>query len=217
MRPMTAIELASLDETLPVGLWVPASERGRLVRALATLIRQLDAWERDATVHAREVAALSVELASRLGLAVDEVRQIRLGALLHDVGKLAVPDEILAKPGPLDVGEWELMRRHPRAGERVLEPMLECSEAVTDACVETVLAIVRFHHERWDGDGYPDRLAGESIPLGARIVAVADAFQAMTERRPYRAPRSRAEALAELERGAGRQFDPKLVQLLAAA
>ena len=214
---MTALELASLDATLPAAPSARAAERGRLVRALASLIAQLQAWERDATDHAREVAALSVDLALRVGVVSDEIRQIRLGALLHDVGKLAVPDEILAKPGPLDVGEWELMRRHPGAGERYLEPVLERSEAVTHGCVETVLAIVRSHHERWDGRGYPDRLAGEEIPLGARIVAVADAFQAMTERRPYRSPLSRTAALAELSREAGRQFDPSLVSLLTAA
>ena len=185
-----------------------APDRGRLARSLAALIERLEDREHDASGHARDVAALSVQIASHLGMSPDETRLIRLGALLHDVGKLAVPDEILAKPGPLDDGEWEVMREHPSAGERVLEPLLSGSAAVNQRCIETVLAIVRWHHERWDGRGYPDRLAGDAIPLGARIVAVADAFQAMIERRPYRDALSRRDALQEVTREAGRQFDP---------
>ena len=190
------------------------SARSRLARALAELIERLEAREHDTSGHSRDVAALAGEIASRLGVPGDEARQIRLGALLHDIGKLTVPDEILTKRGPLTDDEWELMREHPSAGEQVLEPLLRDSGALTVECVRTVLEIVRWHHERWDGAGYPDRLAEEAIPLGARIVAVADAFQAMIERRPYRSARSRLEAVAELSREAGRQFDPSVAELI---
>jgi HD-GYP domain-containing protein (c-di-GMP phosphodiesterase class II) len=214
---MTDVALRNLDDSLPAPPSIPESARGRLRRALGALMEELERRERDATGHAREVAELAVEIASRLGLSADEIRQIRLGALLHDVGKLAVPDDILAKPGPLTEDEWALMREHPSAGERFLEPLLERSGAVTAAGVRTVLAIVRWHHERWDGAGYPDRLAGDEIPLGARIVAVADALRAMTERRPYRSALSPEAALAEVSREAGRQFDPSVASVVIAA
>jgi len=180
------------------------------------LIDQLEARERDASGHACDVARLAVELASGLDLPPSDVRRIQLGAVVHDVGKLAVPRAILVKPGPLCESEWELMRLHPTAGEQFLGPVFDSRTALTDACMETVRAIVRWHHERWDGRGYPDGLRGDAIPLCARIVAVADAFQAMIERRPYRRTLSREQALAELEREAGHQFDPALPTLLAA-
>ena len=192
------------------------SARTDLALTLATLIERLEEREHEAARHARDVAALAVEIAERIGLSVDETQQIRLGALLHDIGKLAVPDEILSKPGPLTEREWTLMRAHPSAGEAVLEPILERNGGAATACARAVLMIVRWHHERWDGDGYPDRLAADEIPVGARIVAVADAFQAMVERRPYRDARSREDAMAEVVREAGRQFDPATVDSLLA-
>ena len=123
-------------------------------------------------------------------------------AELHDVGKMAIPDEILQKPGPLTQDEWAFVRRHPLVGERIL--------SVAPALLP-VAKIVRSCHERWDGSGYPDGVAGEEIPLGARIVAVCDAFDAMINPRPYRAARSVEEALQELRACSGTQFDPTVV------
>jgi putative nucleotidyltransferase with HDIG domain len=199
-----------------LGSDAPDSAGSDLARTLAGLLDRLEQREQDAGTHAREVATLAVEIARRLGLSADETEEIRLGALLHDVGKLAVPDEILAKPGPLTEREWELMREHPSVGEAVLQPLLDRNGDCPATFVRTVLTIVRWHHERWDGDGYPDRLAAKEIPLGARIVAVADAFQAMLERRPYRSALSREDAIAEVAREAGRQFDPDSVASLLA-
>ncbi len=214
---MTDLALeTNVRHSLPSPASASRSACGQLVRTLASLIDRLEQRERYATRHARDVAALSVKIAARLGLLPDEVRQVRLGALLHDVGKLSVPDGILSKPGPLSTGEWSVMREHPGAGERTLAPLLRHSEAVDEGSVENVLSIVRWHHERWDGRGYPDGLAGDEIPLGARIVAVADAYQAMRERRPYRSALSREDALAELARESGGQFDPTAVALLLA-
>ena len=128
------------------------------------MIDQLEARERDASGHACDVARLAVELASGLDLPPSDVRRIQLGAVVHDVGKLAVPRAILVKPGPLCESEWELMRLHPTAGEQFVGPVFDSRTALTDACMETVRAIVRWHHERWDGRGYPDGLRGDAIP-----------------------------------------------------
>jgi two-component system, cell cycle response regulator len=127
-------------------------------------------------------------------------------AELHDVGKMAIPDAILEKTGPLDEAEWSFMRRHTIIGERIL---------LAAPALRSAARLVRSCHERWDGAGYPDELAGDSIPLGARVVAVCDAFHAMTTDRPHRPRRSRAEALMELRRCAGAQFDPAVVEAFA--
>src|SRR5262249_58843793 len=111
------------------------------------------------------------------GLDLEAVRSVELGAVLHDIGKVRVPESILNKPGKLTETEWEIMKTHPEVGERILSPIQS---------LQAVLPIVRHHHERWDGTGYPDALAGRAVPLGARIVAVCDAYRAMTEDRPYR-------------------------------
>ena len=158
-------------------------------------------------VHGGEVAELAELTARRLGLELEEVRAVRQGAELHDIGKLAVPDAILSKPGALDASEWEFMRRHTIIGERIL--------AAAPALLD-VARLVRSSHERYDGDGYPDRLAGDEIPLGSRVIAVCDAWDAMVTDRPYRRAMSRAEALAELERCAGDQFDPEVVRAFKA-
>jgi HD-GYP domain-containing protein (c-di-GMP phosphodiesterase class II) len=136
------------------------------------------------------------------------VRNVELGAVLHDIGKVRVPEAILNKPGPLDDEEWAVMRTHPEVGERILEPIRS---------LRGILPIVRHHHERWDGAGYPDRLAGRAIPLGARVVAVCDAYRAMTEDRPYRLAMDETEARRELETGSGVQFDPDCVAALLRA
>jgi HD-GYP domain-containing protein (c-di-GMP phosphodiesterase class II) len=125
-------------------------------------------------------------------------------AELHDVGKIAIPEEILHKPGPLDELEWELMRKHTLIGERILGAA---------PAMAPIAAAVRWSHERWDGAGYPDGIAGEEIPLAARIVFVCDAYDAMRTSRPYRRAISREQAIAELRRGAGSQFDPRIVEI----
>jgi len=130
---------------------------------------------------------------------------VELGALLHDIGKIRVPESILLKAGPLTDEQWEVMRSHPEVGERILAPMQS---------LEDVLPIVRSSHERWDGTGYPDGLAGEAIPLGARIVAVCDAYHAMVEDRPYRKALSRGDAIEEMRNAGGSQFDPDCVNAL---
>jgi ribonuclease P protein subunit RPR2 len=127
------------------------------------------------------------------------------GFLLHDIGKLAVPDAILRAPGRLTEEQWTLMRRHPEEGVRMLEHVPFLGRA---------LDVVRYHHERWDGGGYPDGLSGEQIPLWARIFAVVDALDAITAERPYRAARSYEDALAEIRRNSGSQFDPAVVEAL---
>jgi HD-GYP domain-containing protein (c-di-GMP phosphodiesterase class II) len=134
-----------------------------------------------------------------LGMDESELVALRAAAALHDIGKIAVPDAILSKPGPLTEEEWEFVRRHPVVGERILR----AAPALTP-----VGPIVRSTHEHFDGGGYPDGLAGEAIPLASRIVAVCDAFDAMTSPRPYRSAMSAEGALEELRRGAGTQFDP---------
>jgi diguanylate cyclase (GGDEF)-like protein/putative nucleotidyltransferase with HDIG domain len=156
--------------------------------------------------HSREVAALSAAIAERLDLDEDEALRAQLGGWLHDIGKIAVPDGILTKPGSLTDDEWDIIRTHPVVGDELLRHFPELALAC-DA--------VRHHHERYDGAGYPDQLAGDAIPVEARIVCVADAYAAMVGERPYQRPRSRTDAIAELRRCAGTQFDPRIVELLA--
>jgi diguanylate cyclase (GGDEF)-like protein len=158
--------------------------------------------------HLSGVSHLAEATALRLQLSHEEVEQVRHAAELHDVGKVAVPDAILTKPGPLDEEEWAFIRRHTLIGERIVGAA---------PALGRIAMLVRSSHERWDGDGYPDGLAGEDIPLGARIVAVADAFDAMTSQRPYSLPRPPEAALEELRRCAGTQFDPDVVEAFATA
>jgi diguanylate cyclase (GGDEF)-like protein len=157
--------------------------------------------------HLGHVAELATEIGRRCGVPDEELPALAQAAALHDVGKAAIPDAILGKPGPLDETEWTFMRRHTLIGERVL--------AVAPALVGAA-RLVRWSHERYDGHGYPDGLAGDDIPLGARIVAACDAFDAMTSERPYRPAMTREAALEELRRGAGTQFDPVVVATVLA-
>ena len=152
--------------------------------------------------HAADVSDLAARVAARLGLPDALVLRCRLAGWLHDVGKVTIPDAILAKPGPLDDAEWEIMRTHPMAGEAIVSSVAPVREAA---------AAVRHHHERFDGTGYPDRLAGADIPLEARIVAAADAYAAMTADRPYSAALTREQATDELRRCSGTQLDPRIV------
>lgn len=157
--------------------------------------------------HSRGVVELVLEVAERLGLDLRSRRNAELTALLHDVGKIRIPAEIIGKPGKLTDAEFELVKTHTIEGERMLERV--------GGVLGEVGHLVRSCHERWDGAGYPDRLAGEEIPLVARIVCACDAFNAMTTDRPYREARPVREALAEMDRCAGSQFDPRVVAALA--
>ncbi|UCF41228.1 MAG: HD-GYP domain-containing protein [Gemmatimonadota bacterium] len=153
--------------------------------------------------HSWRVSAFSEAIGRELGLSGRELCDLRLAGQLHDVGKIGVPDELLIKAGPLDDAEYGRLKQHPVIGEQILRPLLHDHP--------TVLAVVRWHHERFDGGGFPDALRGEQIPLAARIVAVADSFDAMTSERPYRSPLDLDDVVAELEAGAGSQFDPRCV------
>jgi diguanylate cyclase (GGDEF)-like protein len=166
------------------------------------LLRVLCERNPDLGIHLDEVTQLCQEVAVKLGLPEDEIVPILQAASLHDVGKAAIPDEILNKPGPLDDEEWEFMRRHTLIGERILS----AAPALARAAV-----FVRSSHERYDGKGYPDGLIGEEIPLGARVIAVCDSFDAMTSDRPYRESIGVEAAVAELRRCAGTQFDPAVI------
>jgi diguanylate cyclase (GGDEF)-like protein len=157
--------------------------------------------------HLGGVAQLAEAVGRHLGIEGEALDHVRVAAELHDVGKVAIPDAILNKPGPLDDDEWAFMHRHTLIGERIVGAA---------PALGAVAKLVRASHERWDGDGYPDRTAGEDIPLGARIVAVCDAYDAIVADRPYRRGRSAAEAMDELQRCAGAQFDPAVVAAFAA-
>jgi HD-GYP domain-containing protein (c-di-GMP phosphodiesterase class II) len=154
------------------------------------------------------VADLAVRVARQLGLAGEQLDEVARAAELHDVGKVGIPDTILNKPGPLDATEWEFMYQHTILGERILNAA---------PALRPVARLVRSSHERWDGTGYPDQLAGDAIPLGARIVAVCDAYEAMTADRAYRKALSPHAARQELSANAGGQFDPAVVAAFLAA
>ena len=171
----------------------------------AALANAIEAKDPTTEHHCQRTSALAVRLGSELGLGVDELAAIGLGALLHDVGKIGVPEAVLNKPGKLTAREQAVLRIHPIIGERICRPLDGTG---------SFARIVRHHHERWDGGGYPDALRGDEIPIGARIVSLADAFDAITHDRPYREGRPVDEAMLELARSSGRQFDPQLVQLL---
>lgn len=173
------------------------------IEMVLTLGRALDARDAYTGGHSERLARWAEATAKMLGARDDEVQDIRWGALLHDIGKIAVPDAILQKPARLTEDEWAIMRRHPIIGEEILRPVER---------LRGVARILRHHHERWDGTGYPDGIREDAIPLGARILAVVDAYSAITDERPYKAARPHEEAVAELRRVAGAQFDPRAVE-----
>jgi putative two-component system response regulator len=171
---------------------------------IAALANAVEAKDATTELHCQRLAGLAHELGMRAGIEPAALKGVVFGALLHDIGKIGVSDAILTKAGPLTAHEWHEMRQHPVIGERICEPLASAAEFAP---------IVRHHHERWDGTGYPDGLRGESIPIGARIVGLVDAYDAIIHDRPYRPARSIEEALDELTREAGAQFDPELVRL----
>ena len=179
--------------------------RERTTAAMESLSATVDARDAYTAGHSRRVRELSLGIGRELGLSRDELDVLGYAALFHDIGKLAVPDAILLKPGPLDEVEWDLMRTHADEGARIIERLGFLHDAVPS---------IRHHHERFDGAGYPDGLTGEEIPLGARIIHVADAADSMITTRIYRAARSTEAALHELRSGAGRQFCPRCVRAL---
>jgi putative nucleotidyltransferase with HDIG domain len=170
--------------------------------ALAAALEAKDAYTSD---HATHIAELAGAVCERLDIAPGESRLVRLAALLHDIGKIGVPEVILRKPGPLTARETAKMRQHAEIGARILKPVPHFAELVP---------LVRASHERWDGTGYPEGLAAERIPLGARVICVCDAFHAMTEDRVYRRALPVADAMAEIERCSGSQFDPECAEAL---
>jgi putative nucleotidyltransferase with HDIG domain len=178
------------------------------VGSLAQLSAAIEARDPYARGHASRVTVFAQAMARRVGLDKERLSVLRLGALLHDVGKLAVPPAVLLKSGPLTEVELVQVRRHPAAGVRMLRSL---------GAPREILPSVLHHHARWDGAGYPRGRAGERIPFEARILTVADSFDAMTSTRPYRAPRDAPDALEELRRCAGTQFDPRLVGVFAEA
>jgi HD-GYP domain-containing protein (c-di-GMP phosphodiesterase class II) len=174
---------------------------------LASIARALE--ERDQTLgHGARVAALAEPVALALGWNRERIRALRWAAPLHDVGKVKVRPQLVGKPGPLTLEELAEMRSHPAAGAQLVLPLRRFHDA---------LPYVLFHHERWDGGGYPAGLSGRRIPIEARILAIADAFDAMISPRPYRRALPHDRALAEIEAGAGTQFDPVAAELFVEA
>jgi HD domain-containing protein/MASE9 protein len=193
----TAIERASLVE----------QERKLRLETIAALARSMEAKDYYTGGHTERVSDVAVALAGRLGYAGVELDAIEIGALLHDIGKIGIPERILHKPGPLDDEEWKVMKEHPVISEYILSEV---------DLHPIVLQVARSSHERMDGNGYPDRLPGDQIPLPARIVLVADAFDALTSDRPYRSARTVPVAMDELRANAGTQFCPTVIAAMEA-
>jgi len=172
-------------------------------KALIMLARSIDRC--DASAHSQHTSIWAERVAASAGLDEMEVKQIKLAGLLHDIGKAVVSQEILTKPGPLSNQEWEIIKKHPGYGEKLMEP---------SPGLEAIRPIVRGHHEHYNGQGYPDGLVGEQIPLGARILSIADAYSTMTSKRSYRSPISLHAAINEFIRCSGTQFDPYLAGIM---
>jgi len=175
-----------------------------ILQSLLGLANALEAKDEYTRGHSDRVAALARRLALEAGVTVRQADVIAQSGLLHDLGKIGVPEHVLRKPGPLSEEEWAVMRRHPVTGSQIVAPL----EFFADGAL-----IVRHHHEREDGSGYPDGLAGETIPFGARVVAVADVYDALTSERPYRRALTHDEALERLAAEAGRTLDARLTRL----
>jgi response regulator RpfG family c-di-GMP phosphodiesterase len=195
LEELVAERTAELDRTL-------ATLEDSYRMTLKTLAAALETRDRETHGHSERVVSFSLRLGRELNLPREELRSLEFGALLHDIGKIGVPDAILHKPAQLCAEEWVKMRRHPVHGQQILQGI---------EFLEGAARVVGQHHEKWDGTGYPAGLRGEAIDLNARIFAVADAFDAITSDRVYRAGRSYEVAVTELDEFAGRQFDPEVV------
>lgn len=182
-----------------------SAEQARRRGTITALLIALEARDNFTTEHSSEVLALVMDVAEELGLDAQETLHVADVALLHDIGKIGIPDEILSKPAALNEDEWEIVRRHPEIGQRILGEV---------PGFELVARDVRHEHERWDGNGYPDGLKGEEIPLASRIALACDAYRAMISERPFRAAKSESYARGQLRAGAGTQFDPRVVDAL---
>jgi putative nucleotidyltransferase with HDIG domain len=174
-------------------------------RTLTALMSALDARDRETEGHSTRVSRLACMLAENLGLTSDQIKALERGALLHDIGKIGITDTILHKPGKLTEDERETMRIHPDIGARIVEGI---------PFLKDTLSVIRYHHERWDGSGYPHGLKGKNIPTQARIFAVADVFDALTSRRTYRTKASAEDAVRYMQEHAGILFDPEIVEVL---
>jgi putative nucleotidyltransferase with HDIG domain len=207
-KPFTKAELQeAVEKALDRAGRSERDVRDRLLTPTLTsaLANAIEAREEGMRGHCERLTVLAMRLGLAVGLSDEEIETIRLGALLHDIGKIGIPDRVLLKPSSLTPEETELMRTHTIIGDNLLEPI---------DLLAIVRPIVRSHHERWDGLGYPDGVAAEEIPLGARIMAVADAVEAMSARRVYREPLCEPEIVRELEQGRGTQWDPTLVDIV---
>ena len=202
--------LIHVDETRDAGdeesLHLDQAQRTYQQRLISSLMSLIEVRDTGMSRHAQAVSDLATTMTHEMGLDDKTMSAIQTAALLHDIGKIAIPDALLQKAKPLSASEWDLIRRHPALGAQILE--------MSPLLVE-LIPMIRHHHEHWDGTGYPDHLAGKAIPLGARIISVAEAYDAMLMGRPYQTRRSPTDALDELQRCAGIQFDPALVRVLS--
>lgn len=173
-----------------------------LISTLQSLIAAIEARDSYTQQHSTRVTELSIRTAKKLGCSQDELDTIKFAGILHDIGKISISDSILLKKGRLTEEEMEVVKTHPIIGERILQPL---------GLLPVEKSIVRHHHERWDGNGYPDGLKGNKIPLLARVISVADSYDAMTSNRPYRSAKADGEAIEELVRCSGTQFDKDIV------
>jgi HD-GYP domain-containing protein (c-di-GMP phosphodiesterase class II) len=178
--------------------------RRTLYGSITALSQAVEAKDTYTSNHLQDVSQITQKIGLKMGLSEEELEDLYLAAVLHDIGKIGIPDSVLRKPDKLTFEEWQIMKQHPIIGERILSNIPKMSSAAK---------LVRWHHERWDGKGYPDGLKGEEIPLSARILAVVDAYSAMREKRPYRDGLSKEEAIAELKKNSGTQFDPRVVEV----
>jgi putative nucleotidyltransferase with HDIG domain len=206
MATRIAVELQSLRQAEDVRRLYYQLRRS-ICQSLLGLADALEAKDPYARGHSQRVGAWSRRLAESLGLPADQVDSVGQAGLLHDIGKIGVPEAVLRKRGPLDHDEWALMRNHPVVGAQIVMPF---------EFFATGALAIRHHHERWDGSGYPDGLSGRAIPLGARIVAVADVFEALTSERPHRPALPRDAALAHLFAAGGRSLDADVIGALLA-
>lgn len=191
------------DETLADGLHTDRLQRAYYLGTIYSLMRMIEVRDAGMSRHSHAVSDLATAIAQHLGIEPKSILSIGTAALLHDIGKIAIPDALLHKVGPLSPTERSLVQQHPELGMQILE---------ISPFLQELIPAIRHHHERWDGTGYPDQLSGEHIPLEARIIGVAEAYDAMLADRAYQVGRSPGEALAELQRCAGTQFDPQIVQ-----